>query len=177
MRGWSVPSSTRRSSHRLLLPTMLAEEEGAELVEATIIITLLLTLMIGILSFARAYNVYETITRAAREGAKALVLTSCATCGNTFYAAASVRTNFVEPAIAAANLDSTKIQNYQSTYVWLDPTATPAQQCGVAISFTYPYQFALPFTSLNLTTISIPTTVQMRMENQPATCQAGTAVP
>jgi len=36
--------------------------------------------------------------------------------------------------------------------------------CGVAVSFQYPYQFYLPFTSLNQQQIKIPATVQMQGE-------------
>lgn len=154
-----------------------AEERGAEILEFAIVFPALCMLLIGMIWMGRAYNLYETITRAAREGARALVLTNCATCGNTSYTAAAVRTSFVEPVLTSDNLAPAKVSGYTSTYVWLDPGATPPQQCGVAISFSYPFTFVLPFTSLNLTTISISTRVQMRMENQPTTCSAGGAVP
>ena len=156
-----------------------AEERGAEIVEFAIVFPVLCTLLIGMIWMGRAYNLYETITRAAREGARALVLTNCASCTNpnTSFTAAAVRTNFVEPVLTSDFLDPTKVTGYTSKYVWLDPAATPKQQCGVAISFSYPFTFVLPFTSLNLTTISISTRVQMRMENQPTTCQDGVAVP
>jgi Flp pilus assembly protein TadG len=155
----------------------IRDEEGAEVFEAALVVPLLLTLLLGVISVGRAYNVYESMTRAAREGARALVLTSCATCGNAPYTASAVRTTFVEPALAAASLDPTAVMNYSSNYVWLDPEASPPQQCGVAISFNYPYQLVVPFTSVNLTTVTLSTRVQMRLENQPATCSAGSAVP
>jgi len=152
------------------------EERGVEIFEAALVLPLLLTLLIGIFWMGRAYSVYETMTRAAREGARVLVLTNCASCGNTFYTAGSVRTNYVNPVLTSASLDPTKVSGYSSTYLWLDPAASPPRQCGVAISFSYPFQLIIPFTSLNLTNISISTQVQMRMENQPATCLAGSAV-
>lgn len=162
---------------RLHMRTARTRERGAQLVEAIIILPLFLMLLIGMVSFASAYRVFEAITRAAREGARAIVVTSCAACGNAMYSAATVRTTYVEPSLSAANLDPTQVTGYATTYVWMDPGASPPQECGAEISFNYPYQLAVPFTSVNLTTISIPARVRMRLENQPAACSAGTAVP
>ena len=164
-------------SKQRLLGRLARDARGAEILEAAIVLPILLTLLIGTIWMGRAYNVYETMTRAAREGARALVLTNCASCGNAPYAADSVRTNYVNPVLTSASLDPTKVSGYSSTYVWLDPVASPPQQCGVAISFGYPFELIIPFTSVNFTSISISTQVQMRMENQPATCSAGSAVP
>src|SRR5579875_3320491 len=44
---------------------------------------------------------------------------------------------------------------------------TYPQQCGVSISFTYPVQLVIPFTSVNATTVDIPAHAQMRLEDQP----------
>jgi Flp pilus assembly protein TadG len=58
------------------------EESGAELVEAAFVIPILLMLLLGIVWIGRAYNVYETITRAAREGDRYAVLPSCMSCSD-----------------------------------------------------------------------------------------------
>ena len=130
--------------HRLR--TIKTEETGAELVEAALIIPLLLTFLVGIVSVGRGFNVYQTITRAAREGAKSLVLTTCATCGNTPVSAAEAQW-FVDQSLIGANLNPADVcpspdcpaaPPYTSEYVWLDPTAPVPQECGVAISFSYP---------------------------------------
>lgn len=162
--------------------TTWKDETAAELVEAAVVLPLLLMLLLGIVSFGRAYNVYQTMTRAAREGARELVLTGCATCSDALTApsAASVQTNFVNPALTAANLDptnSTYTGSYSTTYVYLNPNQSSGYICGVQISFKYPYKLMLPFTTLNLSTITLSTTVQMRMENPPSTCNVGGAVP
>ncbi|HUZ45082.1 MAG TPA: TadE family protein [Terriglobia bacterium] len=157
------------------------EEVGAELFEAALVLPVLLTLLFGIISFGRAYNVYQTITRAAREGARELVLTTCASCSATgmqSYTADQVKTNFVKPAISAANLDASKIDStYTTTYVWLDPNESPPSICGVKISFDYPYTIDIPFTSQRLSTLTLRAQVQMRLETQPSSCSIGTAVP
>jgi Flp pilus assembly protein TadG len=43
--------------------------------------------------------------------------------------------------------------------------ATQPPQCGVIVAFQYPYQFYLPFTSLNMTQITLSAQAQSRMEN------------
>lgn len=155
--------------------TSWREDAGAELVEAALVIPVLLMLLLGIVSFGRAYNVYQTITRAAREGARELVLTSSAMTGSTTYSASDVQTDFVEPALKNDNLDPSLISNYKTTYVFLDPNDPNPDICGVQISFDYPYTLSIPFTTLNFSTINLSTTVQMRLENQPTTCPAGTS--
>ena len=49
--------------------------------------------------------------------------------------------------------------------VALDQNSTSAQACGVIISFQYPYQFALPFTSLNNQKILLKAQAETRSEN------------
>jgi len=167
----------RRISVRVV--TKCKEESGAELVEAAVVIPILLMLLLGIISFGRAWNVYQTITRAAREGAKQVVLTPCADStycpGAAVYTANDIWTNFVDPVLLSAHLDTTKVNNSSITYVQLDPNDTVPHICGLRLTFNYPYTFALPFTSVNLSTINLSTTVQMRLENQPATCPVGTS--
>jgi Flp pilus assembly protein TadG len=163
------------------LVTKWKEESGAELVEAAFVIPILLMLLLGIFSFGRAYNVYQTITRAAREGAREAVLTPCADStycpGAANYTATNIWDNFIDPSLQASGIDPQNIKNPAITYVYMDPNDTPKTVCGIQLSFDYPYTMVLPFTSLNLSTINLSTTVQMRMENQPATCPAGTAMP
>lgn len=163
------------------------DEAGAELLEAALVLPVLLMLLLGIVWLGHAYNVYETITRAAREGARSAVLPSCATCGTppnameeayttagTSTAPACISnptyefTNYVSPSLSSDGLNPSSVINYCQQAVVMNPTSDPsAQQCGIEISFKYPVQLAIPFTSLNTTTIDIPTSVTMRMENQP----------
>ena len=163
------------------LVTKWKDQSGAELVEAAFVIPILLMLLLGIFSFGRAYNVYQTITRAAREGAREAVLTPCAVStycpGAANYTATDIWDNFINPSLQASGVDPKNIKNQSITYVYMDPNDTPKTVCGIQLSFDYPYTMVLPFTSLNLSTINLSTTVQMRMENQPATCPAGTAMP
>lgn len=51
--------------------------------------------------------------------------------------------------------------------VVLNATASPPQppQCGTIVSFQYPFQFYLPFTSLSMQQINLTAQAQSRMEN------------
>ena len=175
--------------------TKWEEDSGAELVEAAFVLPLLLMLVLGIFWVGRAYDVYETITRAAREGARYAVLPSCATCSpanqltETYTAAGTTKspaclsgttyefTNYVAPSLLASHLDPTnKVvqQTYCQQAVVMNPTSDPSsQQCGIEVSFQYPLRMAIPFTSLSASTIDIPTSVTMRMENQPVDGSTG----
>ena len=167
---------TRRRRLGPLLRMIVTEEKGAELVESAFVLPVLLMLQLGIIWMGHGYMIYETITRAAREGARYEVLPSCASCGNApldppsstcLGTSSGTFQNYIAPALQAANLDPEKVSNYCQKTQWLN-TGDDPQACGVVISFSYPARMAIPFTSLNATTINISTEVQMRNENQPA---------
>jgi Flp pilus assembly protein TadG len=150
-------------------------ERGAEHLEFTFVVVLLLTMIFGIFWFARAYNVHQTMTRAAREGARMAALPSSFADGNSFLDSANVTksesvvfANHIAPVLLSANLDPDHVTGYSQQVRWLNPGDTN-QQCGVVISFSYPFTFHIPFTPLNLATIHLSTQVQMRRENQPLT--------
>jgi hypothetical protein len=158
------------------LPTVVAGERGAELVESAFVLPILLMLLLGIIWMGRGYMIYETITRAAREGTRYEVLPNCASCGNVpldppssscLDTSSGTFQGYIAPVLQAANLDPNRVTNYCPKTQWLN-TGDDPQACGVVISFTYPAAMAIPFTSLNATTINISTEVQMRNENQPA---------
>ncbi len=157
------------------------KERGAEILEFALILTGLMVLTLGLISFSRAYNVYQTITRAAREGARVAVLPSSVYDGNTYIGNNGTYTspdspiflNYIKPALEAANLNPNAcssssqtncIADYNEQVKWLNPSDTD-KQCGIVISFVYPYQLDVPFTTLGLTTLQLHTEVQMRLEN------------
>lgn len=149
------------------------DDSGAELFEFAIVVPLLLMILLGIIWIGRAYNIYETITRASREGARYAVLPNSVADGNAYpdplTSSCSTDTNTfndsVLPVLKSDNLDPTKVQNYCQMAGWLENTAP--QQCGVTVRFGYPVHLDIPFTSFNLTTIDLVTQAQMRLENQP----------
>jgi Flp pilus assembly protein TadG len=171
MRAKCIRLWTQGRGRRLLLRA----DRGATLFEFAIVVPVLFTLLLGIFWMGRAYNIYATITRAAREGARYGAAPTCATCGagNVFPTSDQVQ-GVVDGALTAASMDPTQKLNFTYTQgVLLNginpppacPTPlSPTQECGVVVSFQYPVTLAIPFTSMNTTTINIPTSVQMRQE-------------
>jgi len=63
---------------------------------------------------------------------------------------------------AAERASTSKITICRS--VWLNSPSTPAQ-CGVIVSFQYPFKVYLPFTSLSMQQVNLTAEAQSRMEN------------
>ena len=133
--------------------------------EAALVVAILLTFLIGIIWIARGYNVYQTMNRAAREGARFAVLHNCATCGNAFPSDADIRA-VIDTALASNHLDPTLVNPSPVTIqrdVVLNPGSIPLET-GVVINFNYPFDLYLPFTPVQLTTLTLTANVQMREE-------------
>jgi Flp pilus assembly protein TadG len=168
----------------------LTSAHGAEIAEAALVLPLVFMLLLGIVWFGRAFNIYSTITQAAQQGAIKAARPFCATCGNNFPDNFSVRTS-VDAVLAASNLDPNQIlknPNPPAPVSCVDPPSTcqttsnqiticrqvllnassgttQPPQCGVLVSFQYPFQLYLPFTSLNLQQVVMTAQAQSRMEN------------
>jgi TadE-like protein len=168
----------------------LRSADGSEIAEAAMVFPLLFTLLLGIVWFGRAFNIYSTITQAAQQGAIIAARPSCGTCGNAVPSDATV-TGVVEAVMKSSSLDTsqilvnpnpaapvfcanppntcnTAVDNIKVCHnVLLNPPAggTQPPQCGTVVSFQYPFQFYLPFTSLNLQQIKLSAQAQSRMEN------------
>lgn len=153
-----------------------AADSGAELLEFAFVAPMLLALLIGIVWIGRAYNIYENITRAAREGARYAVLPSSVANGNSppdpLTASCTSNTvtftNYIAPVLRSDNLNPSLVSGYCQKTAWLENTYP--KQCGVSISFKYPIKLTIPFTPVNAKTINIPAQAQMRLENQGGNC-------
>ena len=164
---------TRSKSRRFPGQRGRAVELGAEVIEMAFVLPLLLTLLVGVFWAARAYNIYETITRAAREGARVAVAPSCSACGNAVPSVGNVETAVLN-SLTASSIDTTQVQiptcsGNLSTKICYQRdiqlnTSTP-KEFGVVVGLTYPFQFTVPFISASFTSVSITTSVQMREEN------------
>lgn len=177
-------------SARSVLRRLAAETRGAEIAEAAAVLPLMFMMLLGIFWFGQAFSIYGAITRAAQEGARAGAAPTCSTCPAPFtpaqYAVAAVNSDLL-----ASKLDPTRITTLssglplctggpsscagvsgsnvcvQSPILLTDTTtsgATPV--CGVSVTFQYPFQFWLPFTSLNKQRILLTASAQVRMEAQ-----------
>jgi len=178
----------------------LGNADGAEIAEAALVLPFVFMLLLGIVWFGRAFNIYSTIQQAAQQGAITAARNTCASCGDAFSGNVN---NAVTAVMQASNLDTTQIklppnppncapgiacatcplpfppgscptptsaniyvcQNVQINPVALGVTQTQPTQCGAVVNFQYPFQFYLPFTSLNLQQITLTAQAQSRMED------------
>ncbi|HXY12954.1 MAG TPA: TadE/TadG family type IV pilus assembly protein [Terriglobales bacterium] len=162
------------------------DDRASEIAEAALVLPLAFMVLLGIYWFGRAFNTYATINQAAREGARVAVAQSCGNCGNAAPSAATVA-GVVSQTLQASSIDSGQVKSYKPaitacpgatsscptvnnvtvcTNVKLDtpPVSSGTPACGVVVSFQYPYQFWLPFTSLNNQQIILTADVQMAGE-------------
>ncbi len=61
-------------AHRGWRSALAREDSGQALVEFALVVPIFLLLLFGIVEFARAWNIYEVLTDAAREGARNAVV-------------------------------------------------------------------------------------------------------
>ncbi|MGD1216183.1 MAG: TadE family protein [Terriglobales bacterium] len=175
------------------IASKLRSADGAEIAEAALVLPLVFMILLGIVWFGRAFNIYSTIAQAAQQGAITAARPACATCsqaspwGTTNFPSDATVTGVVEGVLKSSNLDTAQILAKAPSpisfcvsppgacsatidnitvcrNVQLNPAAQPLQ-CGTVVSFQYPFQFYLPFTSLNLQKIILSAQAQSRMEN------------
>jgi len=161
-----MPSCIRKMTPKARMLSLLKQgwkqTQAAELVEMAFVIPLLLTLLIGIFWAARAYNIYETITRAAREGARAAITPTCSTCGDAFPTSTTVKAAVTNSLVASGMQTSgTGITIDVQQHQQLNLDTTNPSALWTVVTVTYPFQFVLPFTSINASTVSMTTTSQM----------------
>jgi hypothetical protein len=175
------------------LRRIIIDTGGSQIAEAAFVLPLLFMILLGIMSFGRAFNVYSTITRAAQDGAAVAAQSKSA--GLTF--------NNIQPTnseIAAAVTSALRASNVApeqvSTYVLASEplgcaglpgagcstdgaskirvcknvqlnsaTSAGPKQCGAIVSFRYPYQFRVPFASINVTSIQMTAVAERQTEN------------
>ncbi len=169
--------------------SLVSETRGAEIAEAAAVLPLMFMMLLGIFWFGQAFSIYGTITRAAQDGARAGAAPPCTTCAQVGTPSQNAYTA-VQDALVLAKLDPTKLQQpnpIPSLVSCKDGTAVactaspanvcvqPAVQlsntgsggagvCGISVSFQYPYQFWLPFTSLNKQLIQLNASARVRLE-------------
>jgi hypothetical protein len=169
----------------------LGGTDGAEIAEAAMVLPLVFMLLLGIIWFGRAFNIYSTITQAAQQGAITAARSSCVTCGNDGATDTTVdgvivgllQANNLEPGQIKSGLKPVLLPcpappasgscGKTGNNIWLCRNmqlnqfagVTQPLQCGTVVSFEYPFDSYLPFTSLNLKQIIMPAQAQSRMEN------------
>lgn len=134
-----------------------ARDSGQALIEIAIALPVLLALLIGIFEFARAYNVKQVITNAAREGAREAVLPSTTSTGDV-------------DAVVTGRLSDAGVSGATITYNPSDIDVGTGTAVSVTVSVDYSFVFIGPVLNLlsagspDPGTITLSTTSTMRKE-------------
>lgn len=168
------------------------DNSGAEIAEAALVLPILFMILLGIYWFGRAFNVYATINHAAREGARAAIVSTCATCAAPANTPTVAAANAVTAALQASKIDPNQIAKQDGTGtcpVLPTPTGcsggpscsvsgniqvctdiqlratdgTLPPVCGTSVAFEYPYHLDIPLTSIR--DLCLKADVQMQGEN------------
>ncbi|MGB0044109.1 MAG: TadE/TadG family type IV pilus assembly protein [Terriglobales bacterium] len=108
----------------------LGNTDGAEIAEAALVLPLVFMLLLGIVWFGRAYNIYSTIQQAAQQGAITAARSTCATCGDAQAAVGSVTAcPSATPTVACAVAAVMQASNLDPTQIKLPP----APNCAVGL--------------------------------------------
>ena len=132
------------------------DRRGQALVEFALVVPILLLLVLGIIDFGRAWNLHQTITDAAREGARQAVISNAVTQDSAVAIVAGViRASGFDPGLATVGFpDGFKTGRGEVTTVTID--------------MPYRFGFLAPFIRLvttdNTATIRLRTYARMRNE-------------
>jgi len=108
-------------------------EEGAALIEAAFTLPIMLLVCIGILEFGRAYQAWQVVTNASREGARIAVLPEYPNTAVT----ARVRTYLTNGGLEAAKVNATNVVITETTVPIAGVTTAPA----ASVRVEYPFEF------------------------------------
>lgn len=113
------------------MTTRMKSERGAALLEAAITIPMLLLICVGIFEFGRAWQTWQVLTNAAREGARIAMLPD----PTPGLAEARVREYMAGGQLPLA--DSAPVAVNRSASITVNGTAVPASQVTIDYPFTF----------------------------------------
>lgn len=114
-------------------------QRGAALAEAAVGLMLFFTLILGVIEFSRAFNVYQTLVHAAREGARLSVAPLPGT--NTLPTSAQVET-YTRDFLAVSNVTGTTVTVNQTL---IGPVVGGVSTVYTEVDVTVPYRsFLIP---------------------------------
>jgi len=157
-----LQTETFRRAQSTLRHRFTRDTRGQSLVEFALVLPILMMLFMGIVYLGRAISVYQALGRAAREGARAALANTCATCGNAPNTVAA--NTAIDDALTAASLDYTAATVSITSNPLDSSDPTNYQVNGVTVQVLYSVPINIPFTGLNGTTIPLSQTVTMRQE-------------
>jgi Flp pilus assembly protein TadG len=113
-------------------------EEGTALIETAFVLPIMLLVCVGILEFGRAYQTWQVVTNAAREGARVAILPD--------YSDDSVRAR-VKTYLKNGGLPAAIVDDTAKTKVLITATTIPVNTAGTVtasaarIVVEYPFEF------------------------------------
>ena len=146
-----------------LIAYRLRTIDGSEIAETAMVLPVVFMLLLGIIWFGRAFNIYSTIQQAAQQGAITAARDTCATCFNNPANTTAVD-NAVTAVMQASNLDPSQIQSPSGT-----PNCGPAQPCAACPPAFPPPPAGSCSSTAN---ISVRQNVQLNPTGQPPQCGA-----
>ena len=108
-------------------------EDGAALIEAAFTLPIMLFVCIGILEFGRAYQAWQVVTNASREGARVAVLPAYPDSSVT----ARVKTYLTNGGLEPAKVNATNVVITASNITVSGTTTAPA----AVVRVEYPFEF------------------------------------
>jgi Flp pilus assembly protein TadG len=144
--------------------TRWADQSGQSLLETALTLPLILLIAVGILEFGRAFQTWQVVTNAAREGARVAILPN------------STTTDI--QARVTAYLQGGALDNYQNATVTVNQASSVVVGAGTAassvVTVNYPFSFIVMNPVANLvvrgSTVGTPLTLtaaaEMRNEAQ-----------
>jgi len=140
------------------------DTRGQALVEFALLLPLVMLILIGIVEFGRAWQAKQTLTDAAREGARVAVV------GNGQYTNDTVQIR-VKSMIKGAGFDSSTVSvTYEFNKCRFAPCTTPYQATGdlTGVVVTMPHRFVAIQRLITLATsggiLTLRSTARMRVE-------------
>jgi Flp pilus assembly protein TadG len=143
----------------------LASDRGQALVETALVLPLLLLVAVGIFEFGRAYQTYQVLTNAAREGARLAVLPDSTT-------------DDVQSRVVAY-MQGGALDNYGNATIAVNQNATLSAGATTAsasvVTVTYPFSFmvlnpiarlVVTGSALGDTPLTLSASAEMRNEAQ-----------
>jgi Flp pilus assembly protein TadG len=121
-------------------PNRASRQEGAELIEFALVLPLLLLVVMGIFDFSFAFQRYQVLTNAAREGARIGVLPG--------YGDADITTRVQEYATASGLPDAGTLLSTTIDRGSAGPVGNTFGVVTVNASYPHPFTFLAPIAAL-----------------------------
>jgi len=127
-------------------------ERGATLVESAIVLSLLLTLMFGIVDFGRAFYAYDFVNHLARQGARWAIVRG-SLCSGLDHCPARQGSADIQPYVQSLSEGGTDASQITAVLNFPSCAGAPggpsdAPGCVAQVTVTYPFKFLLPFVNV-----------------------------